>query len=153
MLHFQQYSIIFMLNWATFWVYAPQCCYRVPYYPRLNKQSWDQGSTTFSPSHIYMKVVSNTSRDTIFCSTNNTASLHVEFSYFLSLFSQILFLGTILSKAQYITMVPGFHLILTSLWVEKRFCNTSWGLIYCPNNGTTLFCAVVCYFLRQRSKT
>ena len=122
----------------------------------LSKAQWTatrQGSTTFSPSHRYLKVVSNTSRDTKWCSSNNIALVCAEFSYFLSLFSQILFLGTILSKAQYIAMVPGFHLIITSLWVEKRFYNTSWGLIYCPNNGTTLCCAVVSYFLRQCSKT
>ena len=71
---------------------------------------------------------------------------------FLSVCSPILFLGTIMSKSQYTTMAPDFHLILTVLWVEKRFCNTSWGLIYYPNNGTTLFHAVVCYFLGQRSK-
>ena len=29
-LYFQQYNIIFMLNWANSWVYAPQYCYRVP---------------------------------------------------------------------------------------------------------------------------
>ena len=29
-----------------------------------------------------------------------------------------------------------FHLILTSLWIKKRVCNTSWGLIYCPNSFT-----------------
>ena len=123
---------LFMVWFDMLWVYTASSCYWVPWCPRLNEQIWDQGSATLSPSHRYIKLVSNTTRDIIFSITNKTASFCAEFSYFLSLWSQILFLDSILSKAQYTTMALGFHLIPTSLWIEKRFCNTSWGLIYCP---------------------
>ena len=103
---------------------------KMPHICKLNEQAWNQGSTILSPSHRYINLVSNTTRDTTFCITNKTASFCAEFSYFLSLWSQILFLGTILSKAQYTTMAPGVHLILTSLWIEKRFCNRLWVACY-----------------------
>ena len=85
---------------------------------------------------------------TIYCITKYTASVCAKFSYFLSLWSHIPFLGTVTSEAQYTTMVPDFHLILTSLWLEKSFCNTFRGLMHIVSKQRyyiTLYCDLLLF--------
>ena len=108
-----------MLWFVTFWDNAPKPSIWIPYYPRLNEQPCHQLLNSFMPSHRHIKEVSITSTATICCITNNTTSFHTEFSYLLSVCSPILFMGTVMSKTQQITMVPSYHHILTFPWVCK----------------------------------
>ena len=80
---------------------------------------WHQLLISFIPSYRYIKGVCNTSIATIYCITNNTTSSRADFSYFLSVCSPILFIGTVISKTQQTTMAPNCHHILTSPYAPR----------------------------------